>query len=117
MRGVLLLFNQSHPPEIGQVISFRQKKFFVTDIQENTSNSNLINEVIVSNMHLVNLSSIEDDDLGNETSIIWQIEPGVKIEEKVQLPSPRRFDPPEKLKASMNAVSWGAISSTDIRQL
>jgi ERCC4-related helicase len=109
--------NTFQPPEIGQVVSVRKKRFTVIDIQENTADSSVINDVLISSMHLVHLSSIEDDDLGNEIAVIWQVEPGVKIEEKVQLPSPRRFDPPEKLEAFMNAVRWGAISSTDIQQL
>lgn len=103
-------------PEIGQVVNVRHKKFIVTDIQASALDSSFINDVLLQNTHLVELTSIEDDDLGSNLSIIWELEPGVSIEEKVSLPKPDGFDDPAALDAFMFAVRWGAIT-TSSRQL
>jgi len=109
--------NNQTPPEIGQVVSVRQKKFVVTNIQESMLDSQFINDVTLQDTHLVRLSSIEDDDMGSELLVIWEVEPGVSVEEKVKLPSPGRgFDEPDTLDAFMHAVQWGAIT-TDVNQL
>lgn len=98
-------------PEIGQIVNVRRKKFIVTDIQASALDSSFINDVLLQNTHLVQLTSIEDDDLGNNLAVIWELEPGVSIEEKVSLPTPDAFDAPAALDAFMYAVRWGAISS------
>jgi hypothetical protein len=38
-------------------------------------------------------------------------EPGAKVIEKVALPEPTGFDPPDKLDAFLDAVRWGAAST------
>jgi len=98
-------------PEIGQVVNVRQKKFIVTDVQTSALDSSLINEVLIQTSNLVHLTSIEDDDQGSELIVIWELEPGVSVEEKVSLPSPTGFDDPAALDAFMYAVKWGAITS------
>jgi hypothetical protein len=67
--------------------------------------------------HLVKLSSIEDDALGEELQVIWEIEPGASAFEKVELPEPKGFDEPARLEAFLDAVRWGAASIADTRQL
>lgn len=94
-------------PEIGQVVNVRQKKFIVTDVQNSALDSSLINEVLIQTSNLVHLTSIEDDDQGSELIVIWELEPGVSVEEKVSLPSPTGFDDPAALDAFMYAVKWG----------
>ncbi len=66
---------------------------------------------------LVTLSSIEDDGLGEELQVIWELEPGCRIIEKVALPDPTGFDPPDQLNAFLDAVRWGASSSADVRNI
>jgi ERCC4-related helicase len=67
--------------------------------------------------HLVSLTSIEDDALGEELQVIWEIEPGARAFEKMELPEPRGFDQPAHLEAFLDAVRWGAASMADTRQL
>ncbi|HVA91939.1 MAG TPA: SNF2-related protein, partial [Chloroflexota bacterium] len=68
--------------------------------------------------HLVNLSSIEDDALGEELRVVWEIEPGARIYESQRLPDPTKgFDEPQRLDAFLDAVLWCAISSADITAL
>ena len=60
--------------------------------------------------HLVTLASVEDDGLGEELQVVWEIEPGATVIEKVALPEPTGFDPPDQLDAFLDAVRWGAAS-------
>ena len=62
--------------------------------------------------HLVTLSSVEDDGLGEELQVIWEIEPGARAHEKVALPEPTGFDAPDRLDAFLDAVRWGAVAAT-----
>jgi hypothetical protein len=64
---------------------------------------------------LLTLASVEDDGLGEELQVIWEIEPGARVIEKVALPEPAGFDPPDKLDAFLDAVRWGAASTADVR--
>ena len=50
------------------------------------------------------LSSVEDDGLGEELNVIWELEPGARVVEKVALPEPTGFD------------FWGVSSSADLRR-
>ncbi|HQU42599.1 MAG TPA: hypothetical protein PK867_07290 [Pirellulales bacterium] len=67
--------------------------------------------------HLVSLSSVEDDALGEELQVIWELEPGADVIEKVALPEPTGFDPPDRLDAFLDAVRWGAASTADRRSI
>ena len=67
--------------------------------------------------HLLTLSSVEDDGLGEELHVIWELEPGAGVVEKVALPEPTGFDPPDELDAFLDAVRWGASSSADVRNI
>jgi hypothetical protein len=66
---------------------------------------------------LLTLSSVEDDGLGEEPQVIWEIEPGARVIEKVALPEPTGFDPPDKLDALLDAVRWGAASTAAVRSI
>jgi len=54
---------------------------------------------------------VEDDGLGKELQVIWEIEPGTKLIEKVALPEPTSFDKSDKLDALLNGVRWGASTA------
>src|SRR5205085_10146472 len=69
--------------------------------------------------HLVELTSVEDDGLGEDLAVIWEIEPAATTLETATLPRPQlhRFDEPERLDAFLDAVRWGAITSADSKAL
>src|ERR1039458_5820185 len=67
--------------------------------------------------HLVSLSSVEDDSLGEELEVIWDLEPGAVAHERSTLPEPAGFDPPQVLDAFLDAVRWGAVSQADDKAL
>ena len=61
-------------PEIGQLVQVRKRAFVVTDVQAQGLPSGAITTGHVN--HLVSLSSVEDDSLGEELEVIWDLEPG-----------------------------------------
>ncbi len=105
-------------PELGQLVVLRDRHWVVADI----ARSGLPDEVGASSVdpqHLLTLSSVEDDGLGEEIRVIWEIEVGARILETATLPTPvgRNFDPPERLDAFIDAIRWGAVTSADARTL
>ena len=105
------------PPEQGQLVCVRSRQWVVTDVRPSTLPPPALKPAFTGPQHLLTLSSIEDDGLGEELQVIWEIEPGAKVIEKVALPEPTGFDPPDKLDAFLDAVSWGAASTADLKNI
>jgi len=74
-------------PSQGQIVELRQRRYVVTDVTPSLLpiTSNLAEKGRPE--HLVSLSSIEDDALGEELQVVWEIETGVRVQEKLALPS------------------------------
>ena len=104
-------------PEQGQMVSVRSRNWMVTDVLASTLPPDRLQAGLEPPQHLVTLSSVEDDGLGEELNVVWEIEPGAKVVEKVALPDPTGFDPPDRLDAFLDAVRWGASSSADVRTI
>jgi hypothetical protein len=107
-------------PETGQLVDVRQRRYVVLDIIQSTLPTNFITTpALYSNQkqHLVKLSSVEDDALGEELDVIWELEPGARTIEKTPLPEPIGFDTPQRLDTFLNAVRWGAASSADVKAI
>ncbi len=104
-------------PDPGQIVTVRQRHFVVVEVNKSTLPRNGFHPSREAPQHLVSLSSVEDDALGEELQVIWEIEPGAKIHEKTTLPEPSDFDDPRRLDAFLDAVRWGAVSSADVRAL
>src|SRR5205085_9584517 len=100
-------------PEVGQLVRVRDRHWVVSDVAAST----LANGG--QPQHLIELVSVEDYGLGDELTVIWEIEPGTAVLETATLPRPHldRFDNPERLDAFLDAVRWGAITSADSRAL
>jgi SNF2-related domain len=101
-------------PEIGQLAIVRKRPFVITEIIP--SAPGLVDEVTKAS-HLIKLSSVEDDGLGEELQVIWELEPGTTVHEKSTLPDPVSFDHPKRLQAFLDAVRWGAVSQADDKAL
>ncbi len=95
-------------PEQGQIVIVRQRRYVVADVQASSLPSSPLYQSLNGEQHLVTLSSIEDDGLGETLQVIWELEPGVSIDDKVGLPEVKGFDQPER---------WDAVSSADMRIL
>lgn len=100
-------------PEVGQLVDVRRRRFVVTDVKQGMLPPDPCMSLIQRPHHLTSLSSVEDDALGEELTVIWELEPGARVHENSQLPRPDNFDPPQRLDAFLNAVRWGAVAPLD----
>lgn len=104
----------SNTPEVGQLVVVRKRPFVVTEVIPSAPGfSGQINQ----KCNMVRLSSVEDDGLGEELQVIWELEPGTTVFEKSALPDPVSFDHPKRLEAFLDAVRWGAVSQADDKAL
>jgi superfamily II DNA or RNA helicase len=64
---------------------------------------------------LVTLTSVSDDDLGSELTVVWEIEPGREVLPETRLPAVTAdgWDDPQVLGAFLDAVRWGTVASAD----
>ncbi len=105
------------PPEQGQLVHVRSRPWVVTVVKPSSLPTPAMKLPVSSQQNLLTLSSVEDDGLGEELQVVWEIEPGAKVVEKVALPEPTDFDAPEKLDAFLDAVRWGAASTADLKNI
>ena len=73
-------------PEQGQMVSVRSRNWMVTDVSASTLPPARLQTGLESPQNLLTLSSVEDDGLGEELNVIWELEPGARVVEKVALP-------------------------------
>jgi superfamily II DNA or RNA helicase len=104
-------------PEIGQLVEVRKRQFVVADVSRSSLPPNPHDPSPPPPQHLVTLTSIEDDALGEEIQVIWEVEAGARVLERATLPTVGRFDDPEKLRAFLHAVRWGAVTDADFDAL
>ena len=102
------------PPELGQLAEVRARRWLVTVVERSTLPISPLDPAGNGHHHLVSLASVEDDGLGEELSVIWEVEPGARVHERVELPPPSGFDDPRRLDAFLDAVRWGATSTADV---
>ena len=101
-------FDNFQLPEVGQLVSVRRRQWLVADV-----NSNFIKNKERKHS-LVTLSSIDEDALGEQIEIIWEIEPGAKVMQSAGLPVFNgEFDNSDDLDAFLNAVRWGTATNID----
>ena len=95
-------------PEAGQLVDVRNRQWIVADVDTVPMARGQ------SEQSLVNLASIDEDALGEELQVIWELEPGAHIIERAGLPDVTgRFDDPAILEAFLDAVRWGAATNVD----
>ena len=104
-------------PEPGQIAMVRQRPFVVTDVQR--SELPLPATILDKQrpQHRVTLSSVEDEGIGEELQVVWEMEPGAVGIEKSQLPQLQGFDHPRVFDAFLDAVTWGSVSQADASAL
>lgn len=95
-------------PEPGQLVETRRRQWVVADVKASGAN-----DVAGRAQHLLTLASIDDDALGEEIQVIWEIEPGAHIIERAGLPAITGKDDTEELEAFLDAVRWGAATNAD----
>lgn len=91
-------------PEQGQLVEVRKRQYIVTDVSSSTLPISPLDLIRTGPQHLVSLVSIEDDALGEELRVIWELEPGAQIRERSTLPAPTAFDLPLEHKLFLTAT-------------
>jgi superfamily II DNA or RNA helicase len=104
-------------PEPGQLVEVRRRRWVTTGVDASTLGEEERMARDGSPQHLVSLSSIEEDALGEELSVVWEIEPGARTIENAGLPTIDGYDDPERLDAFLDAVRWGAGVDADRRAI
>ena len=96
----------SSTPELGQLVEVRRRQWIVARVDASAISQG-------NTQHLVTLSSVDDDALGEELEVIWELEPGARIRERAGLPSMSGYDDAERLNSFLDAVRWGAATNAD----
>lgn len=99
-------------PEPGQIVEVRGLRYTVTNVQYTATY-----EQRGTGRHFVSLTCIEDESLGQELQVFWDLEIGARLYQLREFPYPRGFDTPKKLEAFLDAVRWGTSSRTDLRNI
>ena len=94
-------------PEPGQLVEVRRRQWVVAEVMS----SKLASTSTPQNA--VTLSSIDEDGMGEELEVIWEIEPGAQIIERAGLPTITGQDDSDTLDAFLDAVRWGAATNAD----
>ena len=101
-------FTYASAPEPGQLAEVRRRQWVVSDVQGSYDT-----ESHRPGQNYVTLTSIDEDALGEELEVVWEIEPGAHVIEKAGLPTIDGQDDSEQLKAFLDAVRWGAATNAD----
>lgn len=106
-------------PEVGLLVRVRGQQWVVIAVDRSRQPIDELAPAELPGRTLVSLSSVSDEDLGRELTLVWEIEPGREIVEATKLPAvdAGRFDDPQRLGAFLDAVRWGTIASADTATL
>ena len=97
-------------------MNVRGATWAVADVQAQGLPRSPADEAEAGLAHVVRLQSLEEDRLGQELAVVWELEVGQTIAPDQGLPetvSPDGFDDPNTLAAFVDAVRWGAVTSAD----
>ena len=94
-------------PEPGQLVEVRRRQWIVSDVDAAAVAPAL------PKRSLVKLASIDEDALGEELEVLWELEPGANVIERAGLPTITALDGPDELEAFLDAVRWGAATNAD----
>ncbi len=103
-------------PEPGQVVKVRGSTWAVSDVRRQGLPRSPADEGRPGLAHVVSLQSLDEDRLGQELAVVWELEVGHTLQPDQGLPEtvrPEVFDDPNTLAAFVDAVRWGAVTSAD----
>ncbi len=102
------------PPEPGQVVQVRGAVWAVTNVAVQGLPRSSADDGEPRLEHVVDLQSLDEDRVGEELTVIWELEVGNAVVPDRGLPetiAADAFDDPETLGAFVDAVRWGAVTS------
>ena len=103
-------------PEPGQVVQVRGAVWAVTDVDAQGLPRSPADDGQPRLDHVVTLQSLDEDRMGEELRVIWELEVGNSVVPDRGLPENialGAFDSPDTLGAFVDAVRWGAVTSAD----
>lgn len=103
-------------PEPGQVVEVRGSTWAVGAVRQQGLPRSPADEGSARTTHVVSLQSLDEDRLGEELDVVWELEVGHTVAPDQGLPetiTPETFDDPNTLAAFVDAVRWGAVTSAD----
>ncbi|RSX47927.1 DNA helicase [Bifidobacterium castoris] len=106
-------------PDVGSVVEVRGATWAVTDVTEQRISRSPADEYIQGTQHVVSLQSIEEDRMGEELSVVWELEVGQTVLPDQGLPNlidVHSFDDPNRLGAFVDAMRWGAVTNADAKR-
>ena len=95
-------------PEPGQLVEVRRRQWVVAEVEASATGNGH-----PARQHYLTLSSIDEDSLGEQVEVVWEIEPGAHVIERAGLPAITGQDDTEELEAFLDAVRWGAATNAD----
>ena len=103
------LHNGGSFPEQGQLVEVRRRQWVVADVGA----SAFRDMFAPTRQGLVSLVSVDEDSLGEELQVLWQLEPGARVLDRAGLPTISGCDDATRLEAFLDAVRWGAATNAD----
>ncbi|MFG1928751.1 DISARM system SNF2-like helicase DrmD [Cryptosporangium sp. NPDC048952] len=110
----------SQVPGPGQVVEVRGSTWAVSRVDEQGLPRSPADETIAALNHTVTLQALDEDRLGEELTVVWELEVGHTVTPAQGLPTslnPEAFDDPNIFAAFVDAMRWGAVTSADDRSL
>lgn len=103
-------------PEPGDVVEVRGSHWAVAEVQTQALPRSPGEEGEARISHVVDLQSLDEDRMGEELSVVWELEVGHTVAPAQGLPEQIAvdgFDDPVKLAGLIDALRWGAVTSAD----
>ena len=114
--GLPVLVAAPSLPEPGQVVEVRGSTWAVANVQAQGLPLSPADDTAAQLNHVVDLQSLDEDRLGEQLSVIWELEVGQTVTPPQGLPehiNPEGFDDPVTLAGFIDAMRWGAVTSAD----
>ncbi len=105
--------------EVGQLVRARGQQWVVTALRRSSQPVDELAPSVLPGRTMATLTSVSDDDLGEDLTVVWEVEPGREILPTSHLPDAGTgvLDERERLGAFLDAVRWGTVASADTRTL
>ena len=107
-------------PDVGQLVRVRGQQWVVSDVSTAALPIDELAATALPGRTLATLTSVSEDDLGEELAVIWEVEPGrtvIPAGELPDVPDPASWDDPQTLGALIDAVRWGTVATADVTTL
>lgn len=103
-------------PEPGQVVEVRGSAWAVANVQAQGLPRSPADDSVAQLSHVVELQSLDEDRLGEQLAVVWELEVGHTVTPAQGLPESiyaEQFDEPTTLAGFVDAMRWGAVTSAD----